>query len=108
MSTHPSKPRRRNSSNGRSPLVFVIPSANEATHDVEKRIMAEVERHNYDERSVYAIRLSLQEALVNAVKHGNKYDIAKKVQIEATVTPRQAEITIEDQGKGFDRSDVPD
>ncbi|HYO10847.1 MAG TPA: ATP-binding protein [Tepidisphaeraceae bacterium] len=90
------------------PLQFTIPSVLSATRDVHKTIMDAVERHHYGEQSQFAIRLSLEEGLMNAVKHGNKLDPRKTVRIEATVTARSTEIFIEDQGKGFDRKRVPD
>jgi serine/threonine-protein kinase RsbW len=94
--------------NGKFPLQFTIPSVPAAIHDVHKRIMDEVERHHYGEQSAFAIRLALEEGLMNAVKHGNKLDASKTVHVEAKVTPKQTEIVIEDQGAGFERKDVPD
>ena len=94
--------------NGKFPLQFTIPSDKSALHEVHKRIMDEVDRHHYGEQSSFAIRLALEEGLMNAVKHGNKLDPAKTVHIEAKVNSKKAEITIEDQGKGFDRCCVPD
>jgi serine/threonine-protein kinase RsbW len=70
--------------------------------------MDEVDRLNYRECAAFAIKLSVEEALINAIKHGNRYDPKKKVRIEATITPAQAEITIEDEGAGFNRAAVPD
>ena len=51
---------------------------------------------------------ALEEALINAIKHGNKEDPKKQVKIQATITPEQAEFIIEDQGPGFNKDDVPD
>ena len=50
----------------------------------------------------------MEEALVNAIKHGNKLDPDKRVMIDATISPNEAEISIEDEGPGFDRGSVPD
>jgi len=94
--------------NGKFPLQFTIPSTKAATREVFERIMHEVERHKYGENSAFAIRLALEEGLMNAVKHGNKLDAKKTVHVEAKVTNRSAEIIIEDQGEGFARKEVPD
>ncbi|MBC8105989.1 MAG: ATP-binding protein, partial [Anaerolineae bacterium] len=48
------------------------------------------------------------EVLINAIKHGNKFDEGKHVHVEWNVTPEQAEIIIEDEGPGFERVEVPD
>jgi serine/threonine-protein kinase RsbW len=87
---------------------FTIPSDPAATRDVQKQVMDRVEALGYDEQSVFAIRLALEEGMMNAIKHGNKLDQSKTVSIEASVTPKRVEIVIEDQGRGFNRSDVPD
>jgi serine/threonine-protein kinase RsbW len=75
---------------------------------VQAEILREVERHGFNNNSLFATRLALEEALVNAIKHGNQLDPAKKVIVEARVTANRVEIEIEDQGPGFDRSSVPD
>src|SRR5438034_9954020 len=94
--------------NGRGPLVFTIASDLAASRDVHKAIMDRVESFKYGEQSSFAIRLALEEGLMNAIKHGNKLDPSKTVHVEAKVTPRSTQIIIEDQGKGFDRGGVPD
>jgi serine/threonine-protein kinase RsbW len=93
--------------NGR-PLVFTIPSDIAASRDVHRAIMDRVESYKYGEQSTFAIRLALEEGLMNAIKHGNKLDRGKTVHVQAKVTSRSTEIVIEDQGKGFDRREVPD
>ena len=55
--------------------------------DVQQMIRDEVARCGFDADSQFAIKLALEEALINAIKHGNKLDPRKKVQIEAKVTP---------------------
>jgi serine/threonine-protein kinase RsbW len=99
---------RNNGATATKPLVFTIPSDLAASRDVHKAIMDRVEAERYDEQSAFAIRLALEEGLMNAIKHGNKLDAKKTVHVEATVTAKQTEISIEDQGSGFARTDVPD
>jgi len=52
--------------------------------------------------------IALDEAFVNAVKHGNKYDQRKLVRITADLSPKEARFTIEDEGEGFDVKEIPD
>jgi serine/threonine-protein kinase RsbW len=89
-------------------LHFTIASDRGEGHETLLRILSEIERHGYDEASVFAMRLALEEALVNAIKHGNKLDPNKKVHVEASVTPRRVEFVVEDEGPGFKRSGIPD
>jgi anti-sigma regulatory factor (Ser/Thr protein kinase) len=52
--------------------------------------------------------VALDEAFVNAVKHGNKNDPAKLVRITAELSTREARFTIEDEGDGFNVQEIPD
>jgi serine/threonine-protein kinase RsbW len=52
--------------------------------------------------------IALDEAFVNAVKHGNKQDTQKLVRIIADLSPKEARFTIEDEGEGFDVAAIPD
>ncbi|HEX6280169.1 MAG TPA: ATP-binding protein, partial [Pyrinomonadaceae bacterium] len=52
--------------------------------------------------------VALDEAFVNAVKHGNKFDVSKLVRIIAEVSKAEARFTIEDEGEGFDVNSIPD
>jgi serine/threonine-protein kinase RsbW len=91
-----------------TPLRFVIRSELAEIRPVQSRILEEVTRRHFGPNSTFAIKLSLEEALINAVKHGNRLDPGKMVRVQATITPEQAEIIVEDEGCGFDRSCVPD
>ncbi len=52
--------------------------------------------------------VALDEAFVNAVKHGNKNDPSKLVRLGAELSPKEACFTIEDEGEGFDVATIPD
>lgn len=49
------------------------------------------------------LRLGLQEALVNAAKHGNNLDPSKTIIVTFTVTTKQYSWVIVDQGNGFNK-----
>ena len=59
-------------------------------------------------KDVFSVRLALEEALINAIKHGNQMDPDKSVEISWEVTDSTVRVSIEDQGKGFDPSTLPD
>jgi anti-sigma regulatory factor (Ser/Thr protein kinase) len=54
------------------------------------------------------LRLGLQEALVNAAKHGNKLDPSKTVVVRFSVKDNQYWWVISDQGSGFSPPDECD
>jgi serine/threonine-protein kinase RsbW len=62
----------------------------------------------YSEHDIFSIKLALEEALVNAIKHGNQMDADKRVHVAYRVTPARFEIRITDEGEGFNPDDVPD
>ena len=78
-----------------------------------RRVQAEIERALQDattftEREIFAIKLAVEEALVNAIKHGNQMDRGKKVHVTYHVHADRFEVLITDEGPGFDPEDVPD
>jgi len=75
---------------------------------VQATILSECQRQGFNEDQQFAIRLALEEALVNAIKHGNQMDPAKIVRVRYRVTPESLTITIEDEGPGFNPATLPD
>jgi serine/threonine-protein kinase RsbW len=62
----------------------------------------------FSDDGVFAIHLSLEEALGNAVKHGNRNDDTRSVKVDCTVSLEKFEISITDEGSGFDAVSLPD
>ncbi len=75
---------------------------------VIEKIVAAMGDHIYSEKDIFAVRLALEEALVNAVRHGNQEDAAKHVRVSFLVGPERILIEVQDEGNGFDPDDVPD
>ncbi|MDP2924519.1 MAG: ATP-binding protein [Candidatus Omnitrophota bacterium] len=70
-------------------------------------IFKKLEATGINEDILFDIRLSLEEALINAVKHGNKMQKDKEVSFKIKVLPKSVEMEIKDQGKGFDYKNIP-
>ncbi len=87
---------------------FVIPSDPLEAARVQERIEQQLADCQFDEREIFAIKLALEEALVNAIKHGNRMDPSKRVHIRYHITPHRCDIGIADEGRGFDPGAVPD
>ncbi|MHC4323494.1 MAG: ATP-binding protein [Planctomycetota bacterium] len=87
---------------------IVVDSKSSAVVEVCKEILAKLEEHNFDKDDIFAVHLTLEEAFLNAVKHGNKNDPTKKVKIDYSVTSEKVEITITDEGTGFEPESVDD
>lgn len=57
---------------------------------------------------LFAVDLAIRESVANAVKHGNKFDESKTVQITLADRQEGFEITVRDFGTGFSVADIPD
>ncbi len=86
----------------------VIESNAVAVERLCRQLLGEAAANNFDGDDIFAIHLALEEALLNAVQHGNKADATKQISIECLITPAKFDISITDQGTGFDPDVVPD
>ena len=77
-------------------------------HRVQDEIEQALKEHEYTEKEIFSIKLALEEALVNAIKHGNGLDPQKEVQVACQISDEKVRIIIEDEGNGFRPQDVPD
>ena len=75
---------------------------------IEEEILTCCRRHHFKDNDLFAIKLALEEALVNAVKHGNKLDKSKTVRVSYRISDLRADVTIEDEGEGFNPAELPD
>lgn len=75
---------------------------------VLEAIVLELELAQFEPRQIRRIELAYTEALANAVRHGNEDDPSKMVLIEYGLSWNHFYLSIEDEGSGFDRTDVND
>jgi len=76
--------------------------------EVVENILAETKAKGFDDAILFAIRLALDEAMANAIRHGNNSDASKQVTVEYQVTTQDIRVTICDEGLGFKPEDIPD
>ena len=87
---------------------FVIASCTDEWPKVQNEIADELLARDFSEREVFSVRLALEEALVNAIKHGNGSNPTKSVEVVFHVDEREMSVAITDEGPGFSLEDVPD
>jgi len=75
---------------------------------VEDQILDTCRTKGFSDHDLFALKLALEEALVNACKHGNCMDPTKRVKVQYRITPQRADIAIEDEGHGFNPGELPD
>jgi serine/threonine-protein kinase RsbW len=66
------------------------------------------ENAGVDEDGSHWVGMAVREAVANAIKHGNKLDLRKKVYATFDLRGSELEITVSDEGKGFDPTAVSD
>ena len=74
----------------------------------EAQILSDVRRHGYCEEAEFAIKLALEEAMINAVKHGNCNDASKQITVRFDVDDQRTVIIVRDEGEGFHPENIPD
>jgi len=72
------------------------------------RILEDLESYAIDEKTAFEIKLCVEEAVRNAIVHGNKSDPKRKVRLGYWVSEGVLNIEIEDEGAGFDHELVKD
>jgi len=86
----------------------VIPSDTAAGRRVLNEVLQELQARHWSPHDVFAVHLAMEEALVNAITHGNRLDPQKQVHICCRMSPRLVRVEISDEGPGFDPSTLPD
>jgi hypothetical protein len=76
------------------------------------RLQDDVERelvfYQFAAAEIFSIKLAVQEALVNAINHGNRMDPDKRIFIRYRIYSERFDIHIVDEGRGFNPDEVPD
>jgi len=85
-----------------------LKSTQESITQLELLIENIADKYNVSEDTFANMMTCLNEVFINAVKHGNKNDPAKKVIINAEVNAKRIIWTITDEGEGFDYTHLPD
>src|SRR5262245_41610089 len=86
----------------------VIPSDPAAGKLVLEELLHQLQTREWFEHDIFGIHLAMEEALVNAIKHGNRHDLSKSVRVACQVSRDKVRIEIADEGPGFKPEKVPD
>lgn len=81
----------------------------DAIQAVQDQVLRAAEDAGFEKAASFAIKLALEEAIINAFKHGHKQmPPHETIIVEWIVSPDHVEIAVEDRGPGFDPERVPD
>ncbi|HSE33942.1 MAG TPA: ATP-binding protein [Pyrinomonadaceae bacterium] len=87
---------------------LTLPSRIETVAKAANAVADFVSRSGISEEAAYGIDMAVREAVTNAVVHGNEQDEQKAVELTLKSSPEAVEITVHDQGQGFNPEAVPD
>ncbi|HMD69945.1 MAG TPA: ATP-binding protein [Bryobacteraceae bacterium] len=89
-------------------LERALDSTLESVDSAEELAVGAARRAGFGDDDLIKIGMAVREAVVNAVVHGNRYSDRKKVHFSVTHSPEQLQVTIADEGDGFDFGNLPD
>ena len=89
-------------------VTLIIPSDLVEARRIQGEIESRLKTTAFDPRELFGIKLAIEEALVNAIKHGNRLDPDKNVKIAYEITDTRFQIQIADEGPGYNPDAVPD
>ncbi|MCX5705509.1 MAG: ATP-binding protein [Candidatus Omnitrophica bacterium] len=84
-----------------------LPSRLEMIPPLVQAVIEKLEKSGLSKEKLFDVKLCLDEALVNAVKHGNKFSPEHHVEVEAEITGDSLIIQVRDRGQGFDYTKIP-
>ena len=86
----------------------VLESAPKQCAELLRELLDILEQKQWNKNDLFGIRMAVEEAVMNAIKHGNAQDPAKKVEVLFRLEPDRFYAKISDEGGGFCPDDVPD
>ncbi len=91
-----------------TPHKFRFKSKIENISPIQKEILDLAGDLGFEEDALFCLRLALDEAMANAIMHGNKFDETKDVNVQVTTQPDEIVVAVCDEGCGFDQSCLKD
>ena len=89
-------------------MKFKISSDLKKIKEVSGKILQGLSERKLSQAFLFDVKLACEEALINAIKYGNKSQAEKIVSINCDITKEAVVISVEDEGNGFNFRDLPD
>lgn len=85
-----------------------LPSKLGAHNPLVNEVLQKLDELGWESRELFGIHMALEESLTNAIRHGNKFDESKAVQVEVRLSPERFWLQVSDEGEGFVPECIPD
>ena len=76
-------------------------------HQLVDDVLAQMTAQGWSDRDVFAVNMALEESISNAIEHGNHGNPQRHFRVTCCVAPNLVNISVHDEGKGFERKLVP-
>lgn len=87
---------------------FTLPSRLESVEEAAMKAEEFAKSQGFGDELLFAVDLAIRESVANAVKHGNKFDETKAVEVTFADVKDGFEVTVRDHGSGFAVDEIPD
>jgi len=89
-------------------LQRTISSVLQEGRELIDEVLGRLSQQQWSGTDYFSVQMALEEAVVNAIKHGNREIAEKKVHLDCRYSPTHVCIEIQDEGPGFNPANVPD
>ncbi len=83
-----------------------VPSSLDYLKDVDEFVEGKLKKVGLDDSQLADVAISVAEGVTNAILHGNKEDIKKRVRVDLKIKKYEIVIEVGDQGNGFDPDSI--
>src|SRR6266478_1796761 len=89
-------------------LDILLESTLDSVDSAEALVLKVAREIGFEEDDLHDLGMAVREAMVNAVVHGNRYNLKKKVHLSVAKEADRLSVRITDEGEGFEHSGLPD
>ena len=86
----------------------LLESTLESVDAAEDLVLQVAQEAGFEEEHLHKIGMAVREAMVNAVVHGNRYNLRKRVHLKVSIVDERLMIVIADEGEGYEPKELPD
>ena len=89
-------------------LDILLDSTLDSVDSAESLVLKLAREVGFDDDDLHDLGMAVREAMVNAVVHGNRYNLNKKVHLSVAKETDRLSVRITDEGEGFEHAGLPD
>ena len=80
---------------------LTVPARSGAGDELIDQVLDQMKLLKWPEKDIFNVQLAFEEAMTNAIMHGNRSDPQKKIFLQCSVAENEVRVSIRDEGSGF-------